>query len=603
MRDLNKYQERAIALRAAILADGAAWSLPVPAKFLRICHVRGKSEGASFFEVTLPNLGRALDLGLVTGLFQPIPGFRSRIDTTLPDCLFELFEQVFRKDGRLLHAPCPFSIRVLRQLLLVDGKVLRPHTRLQEHDAWVGFRNRMEQMCSQRFPKNHPMFIAARAALGKALKGLDLSNITPGHGPGAVAEGYDRFERWVFTSWPRKAEAKYPYLTYGTPSILASLSSGQGITLSRVSTTRVVLVPKDWRGPRLISVEPAVMQYLQQGQMRAIAKFVDRSPILRRSISLADQTLSRRDAQYAYELNRATVDLSNASDNVAATLVWWLLGDHPDIRGYLFRTRSDFASFKGMRCRLGAFAPMGSATCFPIECLVFWAFAVASVQQTYPRGCSLRTAASQVRVYGDDVIIPGHALEYFLFMLRESGMEPNMSKTCWSTPFRESCGGDFFNGEPVSIIRNKSLHYEKHWAYGQIPHLASLQRNFFRLGYTQVSELLCKWAREIMPICSVYPCFSDPEEEFFRHPYFFSNHPSLDDGVRVRWRRSLQRVEVRWPTFFNESRPWPAALEWPRLHARLLGDSIERTVRRDRKVKRTWLDYPGYVGLTTVRPA
>jgi len=55
----------------------------------------------------------------------------------------------------------------------------------------------------------------------------------------------------------------------------------------------------------------------------------------------------------------------------------------------------------------------------------------------------------KVRCYGDDLIVPPEHYHSVTSALRMFGFTPNMKKTFFEGPFRESCGGDYFDGVPV----------------------------------------------------------------------------------------------------------------------------------------------------------
>lgn len=510
MGDLNTFQERFVALRHRLIDDGIANGVPFSIKDLNTLIERSKCEGSSFIKVTIPQLGKALDRGLVNGQFSPIINFRSKRNTCLPIWCHDVFTDIFQIDGMLRSEPNVVSLRYLRQFLLLDGKLITEPTNQQKRDAYTGFRSRMDDLRKKKIQQDHPVLVEARNLLSRVLPDSLLDVIKPGHGPGVVAERKDRMERWDFRTWPSLAERYYPYLTYGTHSLEAYMRTGYGVKWESKPTTRCCLVPKDFKGPRLISAESAATQYLQQGQMRKLMHYCDTHPLIGRSIQFRDQTLNQRAAQSAVSRHQVTLDLSNASDTVSLPLVWFLLSGVPGLRRRLVATRSSFMEMPdGPPQRISAFAPMGSAVCFPIESLVFWAISMASlklvrshVNRSGKRICSFsdNALASEISVFGDDIIIPEDAFPTLSSTLLEIGCEPNMSKTCWQTPFRESCGSEWFNGIDVTIIRNKEYHYAADNKFEDHLALLNLQRKFFLQGMFSAAALLKDWAEEIFPI-------------------------------------------------------------------------------------------------------
>jgi len=102
--------------------------------------------------------------------------------------------------------------------------------------------------------------------------------------------------------------------------------------------------------------------------------------------------------------------------------------------------------------RLHKFAPMGSALCFPVECLVFAAIVEASIKEV-----GGRPHESQYRVYGDDIIVESEYAETVVSRLIQNGFIPNKDKSYTYTKssliYRESCGGEYLNGDDVTPIR------------------------------------------------------------------------------------------------------------------------------------------------------
>jgi hypothetical protein len=629
--DLKSFQERYLALRQSMVDDGLRTGVPFHANDLRCLVERLSAEGTSFVKVTLPQLGKALDQGLVSGRFSCIAHFRLKRETCLPLFCYAVFNRIFEDDGILRRDPCIHSIRYLRLFLLLDSKLVYEPTPVMKNKAVDEFRSRMASLRKVVIPKNDSVLLRAKYLLGSVLSTLDLTEIVPGQGPGAVAERIDRFGRWDFTTWPVKAERYYPYIMYGTHSIRALLERGKGIRMDSKTHTRCCLVPKDFKGPRLISAEHTVNQYLQQGQMKKIMQFVARHSLLSKSIKLRDQTFNQKLASRAYDQGLATLDLSNASDTVSVALVWYLLSDVPKLRAQLMSTRSDYMIYSGSKIRIAAFSPMGSATCFPVETLVFWALSLASMQQVFSNtgdkySCSLNVLSDRLAVFGDDIIIPEIALPTLIHTLRLVGCEPNMSKTCYLTPFRESCGSEWFGNHDVTIIRNKRFSYSD-VSVKDHPVLLDLQRKFFVKELFKTASLIESWAREIYPTARVAFSTFLAEKQYAESgwtlpgdspgmkkravarilhdfDYFQLGSLSLDKycctlgmdtsiprGLPIRYNQNYQRYECRAPIVHQDSKSWLTG-GYPRLLARLLGDQSDRIAIRDRKIKMAWSYLP-----------
>jgi hypothetical protein len=160
----------------------------------------------------------------------------------------------------------------------------------------------------------------------------------------------------------------------------------------------------------------------------------------------------------------STIDLSSASDTVTLSFVEQCLGEtclYPFVNlrtKYAYHvTKEDDYPFgqKEYTSVYGVdkFAPMGSALCFPIETIVFALITEASVRSTPGVSCNYA-------VYGDDIVLPTPAVAECLRRLQAYGFKPNMSKSFFNIKendttdfFRESCGGEYLNGEDVTPCR------------------------------------------------------------------------------------------------------------------------------------------------------
>lgn len=146
----------------------------------------------------------------------------------------------------------------------------------------------------------------------------------------------------------------------------------------------------------------------------------------------------------------ATIDLSNASDTVSLELVRLLLDD--DWFSLLNSLRARATMLDGRRYYLAKFSSMGNGFTFELETLIF-----RSLINTVAPG-------SFGSAYGDDMIVETPHAAAVMAALRFFGFTPNPNKTFLGGPFRESCGGDFFKGEPVRAPYLKVLPTEpQHW--------------------------------------------------------------------------------------------------------------------------------------------
>lgn len=198
-------------------------------------------------------------------------------------------------------------------------------------------------------------------------------------------------------------------------------------------------------------MEPTTNMYHQQGWLSAIDSYIKGDPHLLRRIDLEHASKNAVAAWKGSMDGRiATIDLSSASDSVSLALVnqWFR---NTNLYLPMMATRSDRTQLPdGTVWPLKKFASMGSALCFPIECIVFAAVCEASVME-----CGHDPVTSMYRVYGDDIVIESQYADTVVERLTQNGFTINLDKSFTRRGihnFRESCGGHYLDGEDVTPI-------------------------------------------------------------------------------------------------------------------------------------------------------
>jgi hypothetical protein len=295
---------------------------------------------------------------------------------------------------------------------------------------------------------------AARSFLCRLFDGFDVREIVPRHGPGAVATGEEIGEKSNFSRLYLHTERMYPFTEYfvlGLSQVADQLSWIQGLSVLEHGTAKVVLVPKDSRGPRLISKEPLELQWIQQGIQRALYSWIESHQLTRGRVNFTDQRINRRLALVGSRTQKfVTLDMKDASDRVTLKLVERLFSG-TTLFDALIASRSAYTQLPdGSLQQLETFAPMGSAVCFPIEALCFYALAVSVL---HLHGRSDINNKPSIYVYGDDIIARREDYSLLLQYFPEFGLRFNQEKCCVSGFFRESCGCDAYRGIEVTPIR------------------------------------------------------------------------------------------------------------------------------------------------------
>jgi hypothetical protein len=225
-------------------------------------------------------------------------------------------------------------------------------------------------------------------------------------------------------------------------------------------TCSLVCVPKSMTVNRTISKEPTTLQYLQQDIAAALDDYFAQHP--RCGIDLHSQERSRQLARLgSADGSYATIDLSSASDSVSVALVNVLFTGLPVLYP-LMATRSLAVDVKSKdktideHIVMRKFAPMGSATCFPTETMVFATMCEAAVRQSTGRA----SRVNDFVVYGDDIVIRTEYASAVVALLTEFGFTVNDSKSFGVDDtgdgvhrFREACGIEALDGRDITPLR------------------------------------------------------------------------------------------------------------------------------------------------------
>jgi hypothetical protein len=405
---------------------------------------RLEHEGLSFLTITLPKIGKALDNFHSTTLWEPPSDFQSDGDG------IPLFLGVA---VRLALKGSSLAVDVVRQMTLIFYKLEVEYDRdtvakyldqFKTTDASLGFGDSEES-------REEALSLIAdmRRMIEKILWKEDPLDIRPCHGSGATACRTANWDKYHLLRYFSKLDNVYSYSDYFFYSLTHLSDELEKLEKSTdsVPMARVVLVPKDSRGPRIISCEPAELLFIQLGIMRKLYRVLENHHHTAGQINFSDQTINRLLArQSSIDGKYSTIDLSDASDRVSLDLVRRVFPR--EWVECLEACRSEETILPtGEIVKLNKFAPMGSACCFPVEALVFWTCAQAVIRKLRSRSRSL------VFVYGDDIIIPSEFFDRVVRGLTSIGLLVNREKSYKSGPFRESCGGDYHNGYDVTPVR------------------------------------------------------------------------------------------------------------------------------------------------------
>lgn len=413
-------------------------------------------EGEPFLTITLDAFRVSFEAALENGTWDnvSIPGFRK--DGRLPAFLRGFVSLVFQRNGQIRPTPDHTAVAVIRQL--------------------TGFAAKMRVECDPRYTERAlrdyvttdesatrgatPELVSVFASLFDGVmrdveEEIDTYQLRVKHGDGGSEDKLLPNSRWKFPKWDSGFETLFPSFEYAHLNARHALGAGQ-IEFAETTSVRVSFVPKTAKGPRTIAVEPSWKMYAQQGLLSALTRSIESRGLPPR---FTDSSVNRDLAREGSETGEwATIDLSAASDSVSARLVWELTAGRPLFREALFASRTGQASLPdGTTRSLNKFAGMGSATCFPIEAMVFAAIAVHALAPRLTTGqVSLpvdREVVRRVTVFGDDIVVPVTGYTAVRANLEAFGFKVNEKKSFHKGNFRESCGGDYFMGHSVAFVK------------------------------------------------------------------------------------------------------------------------------------------------------
>lgn len=458
-----------------------------------------------------------------------------------PEWLQPLWDRFVLEDN-------PVLLRYIRQLLLFGYKAEEPYNEDQLTKAVSAFVACDEGLSALReyfiYSCRHSgPIVEARKLVSRVISRANFSDITPSHGPGAVYPSCAMWDKSDFRTVYSGIEEYYPYFDYFAPQGANLFNYIDHAThLEQVSSIRakLVAVPKDSRGPRLICVHPKEAVWIQQGIRQVLERAITQHPLTRGKIVFDDQTTNQGLAiQGSLDGSYATLDLKDASDRLEESVVEYLFGAH---YRYFKSCRADTIQLPtGGVMPLNKYAPMGNATVFPVQSLCFWAMVTAGVHARFGSN-----ATPDVHVFGDDIIVRSEYAECARETLIRFGLVPNQSKCFHKGSFRESCGADAYKGIIVTPLRLKRYRGS---SYSTLESLCDLAARLRRAGYEFSSSYMYSYVRStlrthwnrILPLCN------DPHGsglyEWVRMDPFRAmsyNPPSF-----TRWNRSYHRWEVR----------------------------------------------------------
>ncbi|DAD50058.1 TPA_asm: RNA-directed RNA polymerase, partial [ssRNA phage Esthiorhiza.4_11] len=318
------------------------------------------------------------------------------------------------------------------------------------------------------------------------------------HGPGAVSDSTKgKRYKYHFLEWGPRLQWVFPAAEFAFANLRVAGATDDyeaaGLPL-REGASMLYAVPKTQKAPRLIAAEPTCNQWAQQSVRHWLTDVI-RSNALGDSIDFSRQDLSGELALAASaDKSLATVDLSAASDRLSCWLVERLFRANSSLLSSMIACRTRYIintiDKKSPKLhKLRKFASMGSALTFPIQSISFYIICVAAgvLAENADVG-DWKRLGRQVRVYGDDLIVPVSWMPFVEQLLKRLFLKVNRAKTFTEGNFRESCGTNAYAGHSVSP--GQILHFYDESKLSTLQGVVDSSNNLFAKGFERTAQYL-----------------------------------------------------------------------------------------------------------------
>jgi hypothetical protein len=567
-----------------------------------------ESRGISFLMIDLPDMGKHFDRCLSQGRLtrSGIAGQRPyRSGGVIPQLFKGLLLRVFDEVGLLRAVPDVDCIRYLRQLYYAgkkvkvqcsDSKTWKHVNEFFETDREVRLGSLSwdsDELGANRASDLHigdhcdvspvPLFDSSDELAVQRDESLsntsaadyecvqrvaDIVSATIGrfdpsewrtkHGPGAVADQRSSGFKYDFPCWPAKLESVFPMAEFGFANLSewAAFSSGKGSYGAyslHEPPSKLIAVPKTLKGPRLIAAEPVAHQWCQQAILDFFTSRLQQTPIFW-SIHFRDQTENQEFARRAsHTQSHVTVDLSSASDRLSCWLVERIFRRNESLLNALHASRTRWVSNEIDRKspgfhKLRKFACMGSACTFPVQSIVFTILAIASLASARDMAVTIRnvrTLSREVRVFGDDIVIPEDGWKVLQGLLGNLGLKVNHSKTYDSGNFRESCGLDAYDGH--NVTPTYSITYPDVSRPESISSCVETHNNFVSNGLFRTAEYVQSRVLKLGRLAIAYVPIGSGAFGWY------DLYNTGNQHLKRRWNTDLHRIEYRADIPFGRS--------------------------------------------------
>lgn len=460
-----------IALNYRSMLKQLGYSLRIDNASLSYAVFRLEHEGIAFLTKTLPQFSKSVLQSIENGTLNLSTSFRRVGKSCFSSFLRGWLSKIFLEDGSVMDNPCTESLKKIRQFCDYFYKLNLEPTKdvvssaynkareLERENALRSLQPEWLEYCSKIFLALFPTLSDVKLAdvltrfrpryTSGAFFGSENSfipyyeyKVQPSTVIGITDKNFEGISGF-FKAYPSSPETK---------SLKSSNFRYKQKFTEPVRVSKTLIVPKDSRGPRLISKEPLHLLKLQMSFFDFMVSYLEKASSNR--INFKSQEINRELARESSVTRKySTLDLKDASDRVLIKAVRGIFGKSNLINWFIKNARSTHTLVDDELIRLSKVAGMGSGLTFPLLALITYVSVVASVRRR--TGLSLGKIAPFIYVYGDDLIVPTIWKKFAVLGLESSGLQVNEDKSFSKSHFRESCGGDYFHGDSVAPIRLK----------------------------------------------------------------------------------------------------------------------------------------------------
>lgn len=291
------------------LARNNRWSSFIRQKDVDTFNRRLEGEGAEFYARALGSFRTAFLTGIGEGQIGDIPGFGKKRSSALPRFLYHAVSRVFADSGTLLDVIDVDAVACVNQLTAVFTKLKGGHTPESEIDVIESFVATEDEIASTTIDEDLMVhshlpthgdrkIVPLRSVMDRAsrlvrrvLAGSDPREISPKHGSGVSACRTEVRDRYAVPRYIEKIDRIWPMsdFYYASPTAFCDGLDEYLKAPEYDPCAKVLLVPKDARGPRLISCEPRETMWIQQGLMRLMYETIEAHPLTKNRVNFTRQ--------------------------------------------------------------------------------------------------------------------------------------------------------------------------------------------------------------------------------------------------------------------------------------------------------------------------